>query len=113
MSTGHSILSLSIKEKSSLFAAYMPFVKNGGLFIPTTREYRLGEEVFMLLNLMDEPDRIPISGQVVWITPRGASASRTPGIGVQFNDLDEGETRNKMETLLGPALQADRPTHTM
>ncbi|HBS26787.1 MAG TPA: pilus assembly protein PilZ [Gammaproteobacteria bacterium] len=113
MSTGHSILSLSIKEKTSLYAAYMPFVKNGGLFIPTTRNYSLGEEVFMLLSLMDEPERIPIAGKVIWITPRGASSSRTPGIGVQFNDLDEGSTRNKMETLLGPTLQADRPTHTM
>ena len=113
MSTGHSILSLSIKEKSSLYAAYMPFIKNGGLFIPTTKTYRLGDEVFMLLNLMDEPERIPVAGKVIWITPRGASASRTPGIGVQFNELDEGATRNKMETLLGPTLSADRPTHTM
>ena len=113
MSTGHPILSLSIKERSSLYAAYMPFVKNGGLFIPTSKSYRLGQEVFMLLNLMDEPERIPVAGRVIWITPRGASASRTPGIGVQFNDLDEGATRTKLEALLGASLSADRPTHTM
>ena len=29
------ILSLTIRDKSSLYAAYMPFIKNGGLFIPT------------------------------------------------------------------------------
>ncbi len=28
------ILSLSIKDKPSLEAAYMPFVKNGGIFVP-------------------------------------------------------------------------------
>lgn len=113
MSTGHKILSLSIKEKSSLHAAYMPFLKNGGLFIPTTKRYDLGDEVFMLLNLMDDPERIPIAGKVVWITPRGASAGRTPGIGVQFNTQDEGVTRNRLETLLGGTLKSDRPTHTM
>ena len=113
MSTGHSILSLSIKEKSSLYAAYMPFVKNGGLFIPTSKKYRLGEEVFMLLNLVDEPERIPIAGKVIWITPRGASASRTPGVGVQFNEADEGKTRQKLESILGPSLNSERPTHTM
>ncbi|MGD8309819.1 MAG: pilus assembly protein PilZ, partial [Chromatiales bacterium] len=29
------ILSLTIKDKNALYAAYMQFVKNGGLFIPT------------------------------------------------------------------------------
>ncbi len=113
MSTGHSILSLSIKEKSSLYAAYMPFIENGGLFIPTTKKYRLGDEVFMLLNLMDDAERTPIAGKVVWITPRGASASRTPGIGVQFNKADEGKTRQKLEGILGASLNSERPTHTM
>ncbi len=112
--TGQSaILSLSIKEKSSLYAAYIPFVKNGGLFIPTTKRYRLGDEVFMLLNLMDEPERIPVAGKVIWITPRGATGSRTPGIGVQFHEADKGATRSKIEMLLGGSLQSDRPTHTM
>lgn len=113
MSNGHKILSLSIKERNSLYAAYMPYLKNGGLFIPTNKQYKLGEEVFMLLNLMDEPERIPIAGKVVWVTPRGASAGRTPGIGVQFNDEDEGGTRTRLETLLSGSLNSDRPTHTM
>ena len=66
------ILSLTIKDKSALYAAYMPFVKNGGLFIPTTKPYRLGDEVFMLLTLMDDKERMPIAGRIVWVTPRGA-----------------------------------------
>lgn len=113
MAAGQGILSLSIKEKSSLYAAYIPFIRNGGLFIPTTKPYRLGDEVFMLLNLMDEPERIPVAGKVIWITPRGASSSRTPGIGVQFNEQDKGSTSGKIETLLGGSLQAEQPTHTM
>lgn len=107
------ILSLAIKDKGSLYAAYVPFVKNGGLFIPTTKTYKLGDEVFMLLSLMDETERLPVAGNVVWITPPNAQGNRTAGIGVQFSKQDNGQTRNKIETLLAGALQADRPTHTM
>jgi type IV pilus assembly protein PilZ len=107
------ILSLTIRDKSALYAAYMPFVKNGGLFIPTTKSYHLGDEVFMLLTLMEESEKIPVAGRIVWITPRGAQGNRAAGIGVQFSDQDNGSARNKIETYLAGALQADRPTHTM
>lgn len=30
----NGILSLTIKDKSVLYAAFMPFIKHGGLFIP-------------------------------------------------------------------------------
>ena len=46
------LLTLTIKDKSALYLAYMPYVINGGLFIPTNSSYRLGDEVFMLLNLI-------------------------------------------------------------
>ncbi|NOR68655.1 MAG: pilus assembly protein PilZ [Methylomarinum sp.] len=107
------ILSLSIKEKKALYAAYMPFVTNGGLFIPTKREYQMGEEVFMLLNLMDETERLPIAGKIIWITPAGAEGYRAAGVGVQFSDQDGGAARNKIETYLAGALESDSPTHTM
>ena len=76
----NGILSLTIKDKSVLYAAYMPFVRNGGLFIPTAKSYKLGDEVFMLLNLMDEPEKIPVAGKVVWITPKGAQGSRAAAV---------------------------------
>jgi type IV pilus assembly protein PilZ len=107
------ILSLVIRDKSALYAAYMPFVKNGGLFIPTGRDYRLGDEVFMLLTLMEEKEKLPIAGRIVWITPRGAQNNRTAGIGVQFSELDKGQTKNRIENYLAAALKSDRQTHTM
>ena len=55
------LLTLTIKDKSALYLAYMPFVKNGGLFIPTNSNYRLGDEVFMLLNLMGEDEKLPVA----------------------------------------------------
>jgi type IV pilus assembly protein PilZ len=107
------ILSLTIRDKNALYAAYMPFIKNGGLFIPTTKTYQLGDEVFMLLNLMDEAERIPVAGKIIWITPKGAEGYRSTGIGVQFSEQDGGMTRNRIENYLAGALDSDRPTHTL
>ena len=107
------ILSLTIKDKSALYAAYMPFVQGGGLFIPTKKDYQLGEEVFMLLTLMDEAEKIPVAGKIVWVTPAGAQGNRAAGIGVQFSDQDDGAARNKIEGFLAGALESERPTHTM
>jgi type IV pilus assembly protein PilZ len=107
------ILSLTIRDKSALYASYMPFVKNGGLFIPTSKSYKLGDEVFMLLTLIEDKDRLPIAGKIVWLTPKGSQGNRTAGIGVQFSDLDKGQTRNKIENVLAAALKSERTTHTM
>lgn len=108
------VLSLSIKEKSALFAAYMPFVKGGGLFIPTSKSYKMGEDVFMLLTLMEETAKLPVSGKVVWVTPQGAHGGRTQGVGVQFAFNESGKAaQNKIEVLLGGSLKSVRPTHTM
>lgn len=107
------ILTLNIKDKAALAQAYMPFVKNGGLFIPTTKEYRLGDEVFILLTLMDGAERLPVAGRVVWISPRAAQGKRVQGIGVQFSSQDGGETQKKIEALLVGVLSAERVTHTL
>ncbi len=107
------MLSLSIKDKASLYAAYMPYVNNGGLFIPTTKKYDLGDEVFMLLTLMEDNERLPVAGKIIWITPTGAQGNRSAGIGVQFSPQDKGTTRNKIETHLAGAMKSDRITHTM
>lgn len=107
------VLSLAIKEKAALYAAYMPFIKGGGLFIPTNKSFKIGDEVFMLLSLVDDPVKLKVVGQVIWITPV-TQGNRPQGIGVQFSEKDGGmEARNKIEALLGGALKSARPTHTM
>lgn len=106
------ILSLTIKDKSVLYSAYMPFIRNGGLFVPTNKSYEIGDEVFMLLTLMDETEKIPIAGKVVWVTPRGAQGNRSAGIGVQFSEQDAA-ANEKIQNHLAGALNSDRPTHTM
>ncbi len=107
------MLSLSIKDKSSLYAAYMPYVQNGGLFIPTNKVYNLGDEVFMLLTLMEDGERLPVAGKIIWMTPKGAQGNRAHGVGVQFSLQDKGAIRGKIETHLAGALKSDRITHTM
>jgi type IV pilus assembly protein PilZ len=107
------ILALAIKEKAALYAAYMPFIKGGGLFVPTNKTYKIGDEVFMLLSLIDDPVKLKVVGRVVWLNPV-TQGNRPQGVGVQFSEKDGGnEARNKIETLLGGVLKSTRPTHTM
>ena len=108
------VLSLNINSKSALYAAYMPFLKGGGLFIPTNRNYAPGDEVFMLLQLMDDPARLAVKGRVAWITPANALNNKTQGIGVQFAPDEGGNVvKLKIEQVLGSALSSSRPTHTL
>lgn len=109
-----SMLSLNIKEKSALYAAFMPHMSNGGLFIPTTRTYKLGDQVYMLLSLMDDPAKLPVAGTVVWVTPQGAHGNKQQGVGVQFSADESGQSaRRKIENILGNAITSTRPTHTI
>jgi len=108
-----SVLSLNIKERSALYAAYMPQLKRGGIFIPTSKPYRIGDEVFLLLNIPHDPNKIPVAGQVVWVTPANNQGNKTPGVGVQFSDDESGvAARKRIEALLAGLIDSPRPTHT-
>ncbi len=92
----------------------MPLLTDGGLFVPTTREYRLGEDIYLLLSLPDDPQRFPVAGKVAWITPANASGGRTQGVGVRFpNDEKSRQVKLKIEELLGTTLQSAKPTQTL
>ena len=107
------VVQLAIREKAALYAAYMPFIDGGGLFVPTTRTVNIGDELYLILSLVDDPNKLPVTGKVVWITPAG-TPGRQQGLGVQFSKDDAGaQARNRIETLLGGALKANRPTHTI
>lgn len=108
-----NVLSLTIRDKAVLYATYMPFVKQGGIFIPTNKAYKLGDEIKLILHLLEEPENYPLTGKVVWITPSGAQGNRATGIGVQMLGEEGTLLRNKIETYLAGALKSERPTHTM
>jgi type IV pilus assembly protein PilZ len=109
-----SVLSLAIKEKAALYAAYMPFLKQGGIFVPTTKSYKIGDEIYLILSLMDDPNKYPIAGKVVWITPPGANNNKAQGIGVHFPADETGQrAKVRIEEILGAALRSSRATHTL
>jgi len=109
-----SVLSLNINSKSALYAAYMPFLTNGGIFVPTPKKYMLGDEVFMLLQLMDDPTKHPVAATVAWVTPHGAQGGKTEGVGLHFSADESGKSlRNRIETVLAGLLSSNRPTHTL
>lgn len=108
-----AVLSLSIKDKAVLYTAYMSFLREGGLFIPTKRAFSMGEQVSMLLTLMDEQESFTVHCSVVWLTPQGAQGNRAQGVGVQFTGKEGKQVRNKIETYLAGTLKSDKPTHTL
>ncbi len=109
-----SVIQLSIKQKSALYAAYIPMFTDGGIFIPTTRSYQLGDDVYVLLSLPDDVQRYPVAGTVAWITPDKAASSRAQGVGISFpKDEKSRALKLKIEEILGVNLSSDRPTQTI
>ena len=109
-----SVIQLVFREKGALYAAYMPLLSDGGLFVPTVREYKLGEDIYLLLSLPDDPQRFPVAGKVVWIAPANASGGRTQGVGVRFpNDDKSRQLKIKIEEILGTSISSAKPTQTI
>ena len=109
-----SVVQLAIKEKAALYATYIPLFKEGGVFIPTTREYQLGADVYVLLTLPEDTQRYPVAGKVAWVTPARAAGNRTQGVGVRFpSDEKSRLLKLKIEEILGAHLASDRPTQTI
>ena len=109
-----SVIQLVFRDKNALYAAYIPIMTEGGIFVPTTREYRLGEDVYLLLTLPDDPQRYPVAGKVAWITPANASGGRTQGVGVRFpTDEKTRALKLKIEQILGTMVSSNKPTQTL
>jgi type IV pilus assembly protein PilZ len=109
-----SVIQLSIKEKAALYAAYIPLFSDGGIFIPSSRDYRFGDDVYVLLSLPNDPQRYPVAGKVAWITPAKASGSRTQGVGIRFPaDEKSRQLKIKIEEILGATLGSEHATQTI
>lgn len=108
------VLSLNLKGKSALYAAWMPLLKGGGLFMQTSRHHALGDEVLVVLQFLDEPAKYPIAGKVCWINPTHAAGNRPAGVGIQLPDSDAGcELKKRIEGILAPVAKSDRATYTV
>ena len=109
-----SVIQLVFREKGALYAAYMPLLADGGLFVPTQRDYKLGDDIYLLLSLPEDPQRYPVAGKIAWITPMNASGGRTQGVGVRFPSDDKTrQLKIKIEEVLGTSISSSKPTQTI
>lgn len=109
-----SVVQLSIRERVALYQAYIPLFADGGIFVPTTRECRLGDDMYLLLTLPGDTQRWPVAGKVAWITPARAQGNRSQGVGVRFpKDEKSRALKVRIEELLGGNLESDRATQTI
>jgi len=109
-----SVIQLVFRENGALYAAYMPLFAEGGLFVPTTRDYKIGDDIYLLLSLPEDPQRYPVAGKVGWITPANASGGRTQGVGVRLpSDEKSRGLKQKIEEILGTSLSSAKPTQTI
>lgn len=75
---------------TALNNAFMSFVRDGGIFIPTENDFHLGDFVFATLTLPEKEQMYVFTGEVIWITPKGTQGNiHLPGIGIQCTG-DEG-----------------------
>lgn len=109
-----SVIQLVFREKGALYAAYIPAFAEGGLFVPTSRDYALGDDIYLLLSLPEDTQRYPVAGKIAWITPANASGGRTQGVGVRFPGDDKTRLlRVKIEQILGTNISSSKPTQTL
>ena len=94
-------LSMAIAEKSALHACYMPFIKDGGIFVPTTDKFALHDEIILHLRLVEDGKKLLIPGRVVWISPGVGQRGNSPGVGLQFTGEHRFRVKQFIEDLLG------------
>ena len=91
---------IHVQDKSQLHRIYMPFIAGGGIFIATSSDYELRDEITINFFLMEEPDAYFIRGKVVWMNPEAAQGALPKGIGIQFINKESRTLRDKIETYL-------------
>ncbi len=80
----------------------------------STKAHQLGDEVLLILQFLDDPVKLPITGTVAWINPPHAAGQRPQGVGIQLPDNEVGrELKKRIEGILAPVAKSDRATHTM
>ena len=94
-----------IKDKATLYALYMPFLKTGGLFIPAPQNHPPGTKMLILLTIPDDPNKKTVSGKVCWLTPLNAGLGMNQGVGILFDDNEQNRTlKIQIENLLAGIL---------
>lgn len=106
------IIQLEFVSERDLYLAYMPFLKNGGLFIRTTEHIDLGTEFKLIVTLPDSLEESEVEGKVVWVTPIGSQNGTPAGIGISFVK-DPDNIRIQIEKSITRLLNSSEPSFTM
>jgi type IV pilus assembly protein PilZ len=105
-------LALEFETDKELYLAFMPFIKQGGLFVRTHDSYQINSEISLEVTLPDSLEASQVIGRVCWQTPVAAQSGAPAGIGICFIE-DPDNVRNQIEKTLGASLNANDPTLTM
>ena len=107
------MLALEIQDLTLLYNCYMPFLKHGGLFVPSEDTFSLGEDILLSLQIGPQAKRF-LPTQVVWINPARTSAQRPKGVGLAFAQHENCfRAKEWIEAELGARLRSDRVTFTL
>lgn len=107
------ILTCHIPDTQTLYSSYLSFVTNGGIFVPSTRGHKLGEDVFVACTLPGSSERYPLNGKIIWINDKGTT-TKPAGFAIQFGtDPNSLKIKNEIERLLAGEINSTKPTYTM
>jgi type IV pilus assembly protein PilZ len=107
------IITCNIAHIQTLYSSYLSFVANGGIFVPSTRGYNIGDDVFVAFTLPGSNDRFPLNGKIIWVNDKGTTA-KPAGFALQFGtDINSQKMKNEIERQLAGMVESDRPTYTM
>jgi len=109
--TTNRMLHYEIKDPLELNLSYMPFIKNGGLFIPTQEIFALRELVTVELKLPGKKEALRVEGKVVWLIPNNALHHVLTGIGIEFVGDDVATVNRQIEAHLDTSIEVGGYAH--
>lgn len=113
MPLGAGVITCNIPDLDTLYKSYLGFVSEGGIFVPSSKAHKMGEDVFVAFTLPGSKERYPLNGKIVWLNQKG-TATRPAGFGIQFGkDMVAQRMKNEVERLLAGQTENDRPTYTL
>lgn len=97
----------------SLKKAYMDFVREGGIFVPTEAAFHLGDLVTVVLTLPEDEQTYTFTSDVIWITPKHTSGNGDhAGIGLQCSE-SQGDAFQKSVIALISEIEVTAESDTM
>jgi uncharacterized protein (TIGR02266 family) len=79
---------VDLRSESTFFTGFSENISEGGLFVATEIEHKLGDRLEIHLSLMGG-EAVVLQGVVRWCRPKAGKGGLPAGIGLQFLDLDD------------------------